>query len=296
VKITEYGYVIIGATDIEKWRAYGTDVLGMQAIDGPDGALYLKMDERDFRLAIQKSDKDCLFTSGWGVDDEAAFDAAKKAIEKSGMKVTAGTADEIKLRKVQNMFSFEDPNGQRHEVYWGPIASFSKFVSPLGVNFVTQNLGFGHAVLPTAKLKKTVAFWTDVMGFGTSDILHVTMDPSAPPIGINFMHCANGRQHSVAFAEMPAPSGCVHIMVEVDSIDEVGRALDRVEQHGVPLGATLGRHVNDDMISFYMITPGGFMLEYGTGGLVMDWSDHQIFETTRGSHWGHKFMPPPAAE
>ena len=52
MKITEFGYGIIGTTDVEKWRAYGTDVLGMMAVDGPDGALYLKMDERDFRFVV----------------------------------------------------------------------------------------------------------------------------------------------------------------------------------------------------------------------------------------------------
>ena len=41
-------------------------------------------------------------------------------------------------------------------------------------------------------------------------------------------------------------------MAEVDSMDEVGRALDRVATQGVKLSATLGRHCNDHMISFYM--------------------------------------------
>ncbi|HUD53400.1 VOC family protein, partial [Parvibaculum sp.] len=89
-------------------------------------------------------------------------------------------------------------------------------------------------------------------------------------------------------AEMPSPSGCIHVMVEVNSIDEVGRALDRVQQHQVPMLMGLGRHVNDEMISFYIFTPGMFALEYGWGGLVKDWTEHQVFETTSPSHWGHR--------
>ena len=104
------------------------------------------------------------------------------------------------------------------------------------------------------------------------------------------LHCAAGRQHSLAYAELSDPTGCNHLMVEVDSVDEVGRALDRVDQNGVRLTLTLGRHVNDDMISFYMMTPGGFQMEYGTGGSVKDWSNYKVFESTRGSHWGHKFL------
>ena len=290
MKITELGYVVVGTPDLEKWRHYGTAVLGMAAVDAPDGSLYLKMDGRDFRFLIQKGEKDELFASGWSVHDQGSFNAMRHDLEKAGTKVTAASEAERKARKVQDMFSFGDPAGLRHEVSWGPIAAFSKFVSPIGTKFVTGDLGMGHAVLPTGDIDATVKFWTEVMGFGISDLLHLTLMEGVPPIRVYFLHCAAGRQHSLAFAELTDPAGCNHLMVEVDSVDEVGRALDRVDQNGVKLTLTLGRHVNDDMISFYMMTPSGFQMEYGTGGSVKDWSNYKVFESTRGSHWGHKFL------
>lgn len=291
--ISELGYVLVGSPDLDKWRHYGTEVLGMAASDGPDGVLYLKMDERDFRFAVQKSDRDQLFASGWGASDEQSFRAIRTAVEKAGVGIEMGSEGDRKIRRVQEFFSFRDPAGLRHEVFWGPIAAFSRFVSPLGTRFVTKDLGLGHAVLPTTNMDATIDFWTQVMGFSVGDLLHLTLAPDAPPIRVYFMHCSNGRQHSLAYAELSDPTGCNHLMVEVDSMDEVGRALDRVEQHKAQLTLTLGRHVNDDMISFYMKTPGGFQLEYGTGGLVKDWSTHTVFETTRGSHWGHRFLMAP---
>ncbi len=290
MKITELSYVVIGTPDLGKWRDYGTNVLGMAAVDGPEGTLYLKMDGRDFRFLIQQTDKDALTASGWGVADKQSFDAVRADLEAAGVAVTPGREAERKARKVQDFFSFQDPAGLTHEVSWGPIASFTKFVSPIGTQFVTGDLGMGHAVLPTGDIDGTVAFWTDVMGFGISDLLHLTLAEGVPPIRVYFLHCAAGRQHSLAYAELTDPTGCNHLMVEVDSMDEVGRALDRVEQNGVKLTLTLGRHVNDDMISFYMKTPGGFQMEYGTGGSVKDWSTYKVFESTRGSHWGHKFL------
>jgi 3,4-dihydroxy-9,10-secoandrosta-1,3,5(10)-triene-9,17-dione 4,5-dioxygenase len=89
--------------------------------------------------------------------------------------------------------------------------------------------------------------------------------------------------------ELAVPSGCIHVMAEVDSMDEVGRALDRVGEQGVKLSATLGRHCNDEMVSFYMKTPGGFDLEFGYGGRTVDWSHHSVYEATRVSLWGHDF-------
>jgi 3,4-dihydroxy-9,10-secoandrosta-1,3,5(10)-triene-9,17-dione 4,5-dioxygenase len=76
-------------------------------------------------------------------------------------------------------------------------------------------------------------------------------------------------------------------MVEVEFMDDVGRALDRALKHGVPIDRTLGRHTNDGMTSFYMMTPGGFAIEYGMGGQVVNWDTHVVYEDTKGSHWGH---------
>lgn len=291
MEIKELGYVVIGAPDIEKWRDYGVNVLGMPDADGPDGSLYLKMDDRDFRIAVIKTEKDELHAAGWQVADEDAFNARRAELEGAGVTVTSGTEAERKLRKVRDFFWFTDPAGRRHEICWGAISSFAPFVSPVGVSgFVTSEMGFGHIVLATKKLDETLAFWRDVMHFGISDIINFDMGPGVPPIRIYFLHCGNNRQHSLAIAEMDDPTGIQHLMVEVKSIDDVGYALDRVSATGTPLALSLGRHVNDNMLSFYMVTPSGFMLEYGTGAFVMDWSNHNVFESTKGSHWGHKPM------
>ncbi|MNN31534.1 Iron-dependent extradiol dioxygenase [compost metagenome] len=146
-------------------------------------------------------------------------------------------------------------------------------------------------MLPAPAFDETYAFLRDVMGFGLSDIFRVrfTSDPDEPEKRIHFLHCANGRHHSLAIFEMPSEAGCIHVMAEVPDMAEVGRALDRVQQHGVKLSATLGQHCNDRMTSFYMKTPGGFDLEYGHGGLVVDWGHHAAYEATRVSLWGHDF-------
>ena len=76
--------------------------------------------------------------------------------------------------------------------------------------------------------------------------------------------------------------------------DEVGYCLDRVEAAGIPIVSTLGRHTNDRMLSFYMATPTGFAMEFGTGGLQVDWDDFTPTVTSLPSLWGHKFNMPDA--
>jgi 3,4-dihydroxy-9,10-secoandrosta-1,3,5(10)-triene-9,17-dione 4,5-dioxygenase len=156
--------------------------------------------------------------------------------------------------------------------------------------FVTGDLGLGHAVLPAPAIAETRAFLTGVLGLGLSDFMvHRPMGADGPAMRIDFLHCGNARHHSLALFEGPVPAGCVHLMVEVPDLDEVGRAHDRMLQAGARMMATLGKHTNDHMTSFYVATPGGFALEYGFGGRQCDWDHHTEFEFTRVSLWGHDF-------
>lgn len=292
IDVRALGYVVVQSADVGTWRGYAENVLGMQVQDATEGALYVKMDERDFRYLIVPGDADRYFASGWELADAAAFDDAIRALELAGVEPIRASAQEAALRRVQAMVWCTDPSGNRHEFFWGVRADFRRFASPLGVpGFVTGAMGLGHAVLPAPQFDATDAFLRDVLGFELSDIFRVrfTDDPAEPEKRIHFLHCRNARHHSLAIMDLAVPSGCIHVMAEVDSMDEVGRALDRVAAHGVKLSATLGRHCNDHMISFYMKTPGGFDLEYGYGGLTVDWAQHNVYEATRVSLWGHDF-------
>jgi 3,4-dihydroxy-9,10-secoandrosta-1,3,5(10)-triene-9,17-dione 4,5-dioxygenase len=156
--------------------------------------------------------------------------------------------------------------------------------------FVTGDAGMGHTVLPAPNFEPTMRFFREVMGFGLSDLMNFQpAGPQGPTLPIHFMHCGNARHHSLALAAFPMESGCVHIMVEVEDMPEVGRALDRVAAHGVKLSATLGQHTNDRMTSFYMRSPSNFDIEYGYGGAMVDWERHVTHEFTKVSLWGHDF-------
>ncbi|ARS28900.1 VOC family protein [Sphingomonas sp. KC8] len=291
MKIRALSYVVIDAVDPTAWGRYGEDVLGMMAM--PIGLnLALKMDARAGRILVQRATANRYAASGWELADHAAFTAALADLAAAGVDVAPGTPTEIAFRHVQDMAWFRDPSGNRHEITWGYVSDFQRFQSPQGVSrFITDDLGLGHMVLPAPRFDETCAFLANVMGFGLSDILvHRTDGPDGPTAQrIHFLHCGNGRHHSLALFEGEVPSGCVHLMVEVDSMDEVGRAQDRMLRHGVRPMATLGRHVNDEVTSFYMASPGGFAIEYGYGGRVIDWNEHIVFESAAVSLWGHDF-------
>ncbi len=295
------GYARIETTDLGKWRAYGTEVLGMMvAPNMPDDALYLKMDERPFRLAVCEGAADRLSSLGWQLQDADALQALSQGLEQAGIAFERGDAAECAARRVEGFIAFEDPSGNAVEAYHGGWLDYAPFVSPTGVAYFETGelgrMGFGHAVIEASALAETREFYRRWLGFEDSDYMHFrfSKDPADPGQGLHFMHCDNPRHHSLALYQTPAsPSGCVHLMVEVGTVDEVGHCLDRVLQREIPIVSTLGRHTNDRMLSFYMTTPAGFAMEYGCQGLQVDWRGYVPTVTELPSLWGHAFQPPP---
>jgi 3,4-dihydroxy-9,10-secoandrosta-1,3,5(10)-triene-9,17-dione 4,5-dioxygenase len=283
-------YVVAQHRDPGVWRQFGERTLGMQARDGPDGTLWLRLDERACRIVVEPGADDRYVASGWEVPDEAAFEDALRELVEAGIDVQRGDGALVRRRSCLDVAWFVDPSGNRHELALGFRTDFSRFVSPTGTTFVTGDLGMGHTALPAPNFDATWQFLRDTMGFRLSDLMRHSAGPGSPPARIYFLHCNCARHHSLAIAEMPSASGCIHMMLEVPDMDEIGRAIDRARQQGVKLRATLGRHVNDRMISFYIETPSGFALEYGCGGRVVDdWRGNIVHETTAPSLWGHDF-------
>ena len=67
-----------------------------------------------------------------------------------------------------------------------------------------------------------------------------------------------------------ADQGVHHIVFEVEDIDQVGYALERATRAGHPITASLGRHKNDRVLSFYMRSPAGFEVEIGCDARLVD--------------------------
>lgn len=283
------GYVVIDSAGLDRWRDFGTQVLGAQAVDR-DGELHLRLDERPFRLLIRDAGSDAFAAAGWELRDAATFQQIEKALTDERIAFEIASAQEAHARRVGALMRLRDPAGNGIELFHTALLSASRFVSPVGVrDFVTGDLGMGHVVLPAPNLDETHDFYTRVLGFRLSDRMRPGLaEDGSGGMTLQFYHC-NPRHHSLALMAAPHPAGLVHVMLEVPSVDEVGYALDRCLAHGVPLSATLGRHSNDGMLSFYMRTPGGFDVEFGCEGLLLDLDSVTTSEITSVSHWGHDF-------
>jgi 3,4-dihydroxy-9,10-secoandrosta-1,3,5(10)-triene-9,17-dione 4,5-dioxygenase len=285
--IRALGYLAIGAVDLPGWSAFASDVLGVMTDTVSSGDLLLRTDDRPYRIRIRPSDTEQIDGVGWEVAGATALETAASELENAGIAV--GRDRQLaKERRVTDLVAFVAPDGTRHELFWGAELDYTPFISPAGTSgFITGALGLGHVVLVTEDVDEASRFYMDVMGFRLSD----TMTLSGTRVV--FLHC-NGRHHSLALGAGRGPA-LAHFMLEVATVDDVGYALDRAADHGVRIRQSLGRHTNDQMLSFYAATPSGFSVEYGWGARVIDDANWIPTDTTRGSYWGHRRPPRPPA-
>jgi 3,4-dihydroxy-9,10-secoandrosta-1,3,5(10)-triene-9,17-dione 4,5-dioxygenase len=287
--IKSLGYIKIQTSDINRWRSFAFDALGFAPGNGPDAdALYLRMDERFARIVVVPGDSDQVVHIGWEVRDGIALQRVRDTLGRAGVSVKPLSVEEADERRVEDVFAFTDPTGTTTEVFFGPALDHSPVVTPFGATFVTGTQGLGHVVLPTVDPAAAFAFYGETLGFLPRGAMRLPAPPEFGPLRIRFFG-VNDRHHSLALCPAPrggAP-GLVHIMVEVDSLDAVGRALDRVVKQGFSLSSTLGRHTNDKMVSFYVRAPGGWDIEFGTDGMQVDETYYTAEEITADSYWGH---------
>jgi biphenyl-2,3-diol 1,2-dioxygenase len=142
------------------------------------------------------------------------------------------------------MIRFTDPSGMPCEVFCGPSVQFENpFHSPRAISgFVTGEQGVGHIVVAVPDIQKSLRFYCEELGFRISDT--IDMNFGQAKVTMVFLHC-NPRHHTLALVPIPAPKRLHRFMLQLRSIDDVGATMYLVQDTGVELTATLGRHTND---------------------------------------------------
>lgn len=266
--VTELGYLTLGVSDLEAWKAFASEVLGLEVVPSQEpGTCFLRMDYWHHRITIVRNDADDLLVAGLRVAGQDEFRAMASMLEAADVQVRVGSQAEAEARHVLEVMMLKDPNGFALEIFHGPHVQFDKPFHPgrrMHGRFKTGVGGLGHIMqTQTAGLEKTYAFYR-LLGM-RGGIEYKLPLPGAPqPVPLMFLNC-NERQHTFAFAG-PGEKRINHIMFEVENMADVGLAHDLVVRAGLPVIIQPGSHANDQMFSFYFKNPSGFMNEIGWGG------------------------------
>jgi biphenyl-2,3-diol 1,2-dioxygenase len=291
MNVTSLGYVGVQASDLPAWETYATAFLGLMPTASDDGLRLFRMDSRAWRFAIEAGPVDGIAFAGFEVSGPDALEALIGRLQALSYHVERGDPSLAKSRQVRGLAIAHDPGGLRVELFYGATERFDvPFRSGVTAGFHAGGQGLGHIVLMSPDPAASLKFYCEGLGFELSDTIGFEIGPNRS-VELTFLHC-NPRHHSLAIGPSPGPQRLHHFMVQVDTLDEVGFALDRAAAQSVPLTMTLGRHTNDHMVSFYARTPSGFDVEFGWGAREVD-SGWSVGHHDRTSSWGHRPLPAP---
>jgi 2,3-dihydroxyethylbenzene 1,2-dioxygenase len=263
--VTELGYMGLSVSDLEAWKAFARDVLGLEVVDeGERDRCYLRMDYWHHRIVLHADGDDDLAYLGFRVAGPDEFVETQKQLADAGIEFRIASLAEAEERRVLELLKLADPAGNPIEIFHGPLVRFAKPFHPgrgMHGRFVTGTGGLGHCIVRQSDSDAGVRFYK---ALGMRGGVEYKFGSGARSLQLHFMHC-NERDHSVAWGIGSADKRLNHIMLEVDNLDDVGLTHDLVRKARIPVHIQLGKHSNDHMYSFYFRSPSGFMIEYGYG-------------------------------
>ena len=286
----ELGYIGLEVPDPAPLNDFFSEVIGLvpgEPVD-PRGTTW-RNDGRSYRVIVDPGPANDARLLGFEATSAGAFERTVDRLQSAGFTTREGSGHDVRARRVERLIQTTAPWGVPVEVVLGlPRASSPYQTALMPSGFLTDQVGFGHAVFATTALEESHQFLVDGLGMAQSDWLEMELGPGMN-LEVRFYHC-NERHHSVALAAAPfdMPQKLHHIMLETNSRDDVGRAFDRVWATDLAIANGLGRHDNDGMFSFYVVSPAGFQVEVGYGGrrVGRPWTDDRRYD--RISAWGHQ--------
>jgi 2,3-dihydroxybiphenyl 1,2-dioxygenase len=278
----------VGMPDRERFENFARDMLGFPASRSSDGKVtYVRPDRYQHRIAAWTAPEPVLRYIGFDVGGRQQLAEWEIKLTAQGIHWRRSSPEECVERHVGDFIEFKDPDGHPLALSYG----FEVDKEPVRYTRDLSVLRLGHVLLTVEDTQRTHEFYTGVLGFRLSD--WVCTDDN---IRLCFLRC-NERHHSMAFAPcMPGKSPRLqHVMLEVESLDDVMRSYHFLRIHKAPIGMGPGRHINCETVHVYVQTPGGFAVEFGWGHRRLDDATHQPIVYPIGSPvdiWGGDIQSP----
>src|SRR3954453_21080978 len=130
MEIQAFGYLGIGASNLDDWTAFATSTIGMQSVDRARSMRAFRMDDRKQRLFVDRTLELGTQIFGWEVANGAALDSPAARLEAAGVAVNREPAALADRRCVTGLISFADPAGNRLEAFHGAQVADTVFKNP----------------------------------------------------------------------------------------------------------------------------------------------------------------------
>lgn len=251
------GYTAVDVTNLERAVTFHEKSVGLEvntAASGRAGSpTLLRGSAVQCELALYEAEEPGLRRVAFEMENEAYLRRARDHIASLGLRVWDVADEEASLFAQRSAIRFPEPNtGLTIELYVGdgsvapPVASTDRLTN------ITQ---IGHVVVHTVDPLPVTDFFAQELNFRISDYI----DKAA------FMRCfPNPYHHSLGITRADE-NRLNHVSFLVESLDDVGRAVYRLQQQDVEIVFGPGRHPPSGSVFLYFLDPDGMTFELSTG-------------------------------
>lgn len=243
-KVFQLGFVEFPSADVPKEVDYYVGVLGARPTDtGEDGTAYLSLGTDHHNIALRPAHAPKLPTIGYRLNKDVPVDRALKLMSDAGLAADLRSDSRPGISTLVHVA--EGPGGY-------PLEFFSDMTTPapgFGTNGVVP-LRLGHIALVSPDAKKMVKFYSEVLGFYTTDWFEGRA---------TFMTC-NRDHHVLNIVDAPAQK-LHHIAFELRNATHQFEAADFLARVGVPVVWGPSRHTAGHNLASYHYSPGKTLVE-----------------------------------
>lgn len=247
------GYVALNVTDLARANSFYTELLGLQpAGHAPNGEHLFRCTSWHHDVVLHQSVNAGLHRIAWEMESEDDLDRIITHLRSRAVNVLSVPKDECAALGIARAVRITEPHTGACFEYFSCMRDATTTFVPTVANIVR----LGHVVLATNQHAACERFCLDELNFRASDRVDGAL---------TLMRCfPNPLHHSLGLSKAQ-DNHLHHVNFMVTDIDDVGKALYRLQKNNVPIVFGPGRHPPSNSIFLYFLDPDQLTLEFSFG-------------------------------
>lgn len=246
------GYVALGVTRLDRSIDFYRDLVGLDLVSRDAGGAFLRCSRGHHDLVLQEAPAAGLHRVGFELETAGDVERAFAHFESLGLAPRWLDAAQRRALMQGATFRVREPHSRLEFEFYGVVTTLARPFEPT----VAKIARIGHLVIGVADFDKTYESVTRDFGFVPSDLVEGRFA---------FMRAfPNPYHHTFAFGQSTG-NHLHHVNFMVNDIDDVGRALHRMNANGVQIAYGIGRHPPSGSVFLYFYDPDGLTVEYSFG-------------------------------
>lgn len=246
------GYAALNVTDLDRSVRFYRDLMGLELVRQEENVVYLRCSRDHHNLVLYAAKTPGIKRAAYKMASEDDLHAAYAFFNSKDLNPTWIGEEERRELSQGPTFRVREPNSGLLLEYYDRVT----FLAHDYAQTLTKIARIGHVVIASKNYAKAIESLTGTFNFALSDFVEGKF---------SWMRCfPNPLHHSLAvgFSER---DHLHHINFMVSDIDDIGKAVSRLQKAGVQIVFGPGRHLPSTSIFLYFLDPDGMTMEFSFG-------------------------------